>query len=68
MLSPIFEQKWGIPPAATQYRWTICRGKPALFSEIRREGSLGAQDLPKIVFLGAIWRGLVDPAATAAEQ
>ena len=45
MLSPIFKKKWGISP-----RWTIRRaGEPALFSGIRREGSLGARDLPRIV-------------------
>ena len=47
MMSPIFEKKVGnFPPLDHPLA-----GKPALFSGIRREGSLGARDLPKIVFL-----------------
>ena len=41
-----FSKKWGISP-----RWTIHRGETALFSGIQQEGSLGARDLPRIVFL-----------------
>ena len=48
MLSQIFEKKkvGNFPPLDHPPG-----GNPALFSGIRRDGSLGARDLPKIVFL-----------------
>ena len=54
-----FRKKVGNSPPPP--RWTIRRGKPALFSEIRREGSLTARQLPRTVFLegGGLYNPLV---------